>query len=76
MFFIRCNIPGQPMTPVRLLYPVSRHTYMTSLKHITRFIIHRQIRRDRIDDLELPLRLKTFLKESQIYIENIPSTNI
>jgi hypothetical protein len=60
------------MTPVRLLYPVSRHTYMTSLKHIIRFFIHRQIRRDRIDNLDLPIRLKTFLKESQIYTENIP----
>jgi hypothetical protein len=61
------------MTSVRLLYPVSRHAYMTSLKHITRFIIHRQIRRDCIDQLDLPIRLKTFLKESQIYIENIPN---
>ncbi|CAF1508698.1 unnamed protein product [Rotaria magnacalcarata] len=73
MFFIRSNVPGQPMTPVRLLYPVSRHAYMTSLKHITRFVIHRQISRDRIDDLDLPLRLQTFLKEPQIYTENIPS---
>jgi hypothetical protein len=64
------------MTPVRLLYPVSRYAYMTSLKHITRFIIHRQIRRDRIDDLELPLRLKLFLKESQIYIENLPILDV
>jgi hypothetical protein len=62
------------MTPVRLLYPVSRHTYMTSLKHITRFIIHRRIRRDRIDNLDLPLRLKLFLKEPQIYTENLPSS--
>ena len=60
------------MTSVRLLYPVSRHAYMTSLKHITRFVIHRQIRRDRIDDLDLPLRLQAFLKEPQIYTENVP----
>lgn len=72
MFFIRSNIPGQPMTPVRLLYPVSRLAYMSSLKHIARFVIHRQIRRDRIDDLDLPLRLKLFLKEAQIYAEKIP----
>ncbi|CAF0976844.1 unnamed protein product [Adineta ricciae] len=72
MFFIRSNIPGQPMTPVRLLYPISRFTYMSSLKHIARFVIHRQIRRDRIDDLDLPIRLKSFLKEAQIYTENIP----
>jgi hypothetical protein len=64
------------MTPVRLLYPVSRYAYMTSLKHITRFIIHRQIRRDRIDNLDLPLRLKLFLKEPQIYTENLPSSDI
>ena len=60
------------MIPVRLLYPVSRHTYMASLKHITRFFIHRQIRRDRIDDLDLPVRLKAFLKEPQIYTEYLP----
>jgi hypothetical protein len=45
---------------------------MSSLKHIARFVIHRQIRRDRIDELDLPLRLKAFLKEAQIYTENIP----
>jgi hypothetical protein len=45
---------------------------MSSLKHIARFVIHRQIRRDRIDDLDLPPRLKAFLKEAQIYAENIP----
>lgn len=66
---------GQPMTPVRLLYPVSRFAYMSSLKHIARFVIHRQIRRDRIDDLDLPIRLKAFLKEAQIYTENIPSSD-
>ena len=60
------------MTPVRLLYPVSRYVYMTSLKHITRFVIHRQIRRDRIDQLDLPVRLKIFLKQAQIYTENLP----
>ncbi|CAF1452379.1 unnamed protein product [Adineta steineri] len=75
MFFIRSSIPGQPMTPVRLLYPVSRFAYMSSLKHIARFVIHRQIRRDRIDDLDLPVRLKSFLKEAQIYTENIPSSD-
>jgi len=73
MFFIRSNIPGQPMTPVRLLYPVSRLASMSSLKHIVRFVIHRQIRRDRIDELDLPDRLKRFLKEAQIYTENLPS---
>lgn len=61
------------MTPVRLLYPVSRLAYMSSLKHIVRFVIHRQIRRDRIDELDLPDRLKRFLKEAQIYTENLPS---
>jgi hypothetical protein len=66
---------GQPMIPVRLLHPVSRHAYMASLKHITRFFIHRQIRRDRIDDLDLPLRLKAFLKESQIYTEYLPEAD-
>lgn len=63
------------MTPVRLLYPISRFAYMSSLKHIARFVIHRQIRRDRIDDLDLPVRLKAFLKEAQIYTENIPSSD-
>lgn len=63
------------MTPVRLLYPVSRLAYMSSLKHIVRFVIHRQIRRDRIDDLDLPARLKGFLKEAQIYAEHIPAAD-
>ena len=71
---IVCLFLGQPMTPVRLLYPVSRLAYMSSLKHIVRFVIHRQIRRDRIDDLDIPVRLKKFLKEPQIYAEHIPSS--
>jgi hypothetical protein len=72
MFHVYVYRLGQPMTPVRLLYPVSRLAYMSSLKHIARFVIHRQIRRDRIDDLDLPVRLKAFLKEAQIYTETIP----
>lgn len=75
LFHVLCLSSGQPMTPVRLLYPVSRFTYMSSLKHIARFVIHRQIRRDRIDDLDLPIRLKSFLKEAQIYTENIPTSD-
>lgn len=63
------------MTPVRLLYPVSRLAYMSSLKHIARFVIHRHISRDRIDELDLPRRLKSFLKEAQIYAEHIPSSD-
>jgi len=63
------------MTPIHLLHPISRHAYMSSLKHIVRFRIHRQIRRDRIDSLDLPQRLKIFLKEPQIYTEQLPSLN-
>lgn len=75
-FRLKLFISGQPMTPVRLLYPISRYTYMTSLKHILRFVIHRQIRRDRIDELDLPIRLKNFLKQPQIYTENLPFAEI
>ncbi|CAF0908511.1 unnamed protein product [Didymodactylos carnosus] len=69
LFFIRTNVDGQSLTPVRLLYPVSRLSHMTSLKHISRFLIHRYIRRDRIEELNIPVRLKSYLKEPQIYTE-------
>ena len=48
----------------RLLYPVSRLMRMRSLKEYCRFAIRRLIAIDRVDDLEIPLTLKAWLKEN------------
>ena len=48
----------------KLLYPVSRLMRMRSLKDYCRFALRRLIAIDRIDDLEIPLTLKAYLKEN------------
>jgi len=48
----------------QLLYPVSRHMRMRSLTEYCRFAIRGLIAVDRIDDLEIPLTLKAWLKQN------------
>jgi len=48
----------------QLLYPVSRLMRMRSLKEYCRFALRRLIAIDRIDDLEIPVTLKGWLKEN------------
>lgn len=48
----------------QLLYPVSRLMRMRSLQEYCRFAIRRLIAIDRVDDLEIPLTLKAWLKEN------------
>jgi len=47
-----------------LLYPVSRLMHMRSLKEYCRFAIRRIVAVDRIDDLEIPVTLKAWLKQN------------
>jgi len=47
-----------------LLYPVSRLMRMRSLKEYCRFAIRRLIAVDKIDDLEIPVTLKAWMKEN------------
>ncbi|KAL5971928.1 Suppressor of cytokine signaling 7 [Taenia solium] len=53
----------------RLLYPVSRFLVVHSLAHLCRFEILLKVRKDHIDLLPLPDRLKKYLHERQYYTE-------
>ncbi|KAM7538108.1 hypothetical protein Aperf_G00000072246 [Anoplocephala perfoliata] len=53
----------------RLLYPVSRFLVVHSLAHLCRFEILLKVRKDQIDQLPLPDRLKKYLHERQYYTE-------
>ena len=69
LYFIRPWAPGAPPLLIHLLHPVSRFTQMRSLQHMCRFAIVQIVRRDHIDDLPLPTRIKKYLQEAQYYIE-------
>lgn len=71
LYFLRPRAPGLPPAPVQLLFPVSRLRNMHSLQHICRFVILRHVRRDLIDRLPIPPRLKEYLKQTQYYVENL-----
>ena len=42
---------------------------MQSLQHTCRFRILQIVRRDHIDHLPIPTRMKQYLKEAQYYVE-------
>lgn len=69
LYFIRPSGPGAPPMPVHLLHPVSRFRQMQSLQHMCRFQILQIVRRDHIDQLPIPTRIKDYLRESQYYVE-------
>ncbi|XP_061169598.1 uncharacterized protein LOC133178956 [Saccostrea echinata] len=69
LYFIRPSGPGAPPMPVHLLHPVSRFRQMQSLQHMCRFQILQIVRRDHIDRLPIPTRIKDYLRESQYYVE-------
>ncbi|XP_062595672.1 uncharacterized protein LOC134257032, partial [Saccostrea cucullata] len=69
LYFIRPSGPGAPPMPVHLLHPVSRFRQMQSLQHMCRFQILQIVRRDHIDRLPIPTRIKDYLRQSQYYIE-------
>lgn len=54
---------------IQLLYPVSRFHRVPSLQHICRFLILCRTRRDHIDKLPLPEKVKRYLSEKQYYVE-------
>lgn len=60
---------------IKFLYPVSRFKDrpVCSLQHLARFEILKHVRRDNIDKLHLPNKLKSYLKQSQIFIEFNPA---
>lgn len=71
LFYIRPKSNSSSLY-VKFLYPISRFKEqpVSSLQHLTRFAILKYIRKDKIDYLNLPNKLKQYLKQNQIYIEN------
>ncbi|KAH3752196.1 uncharacterized protein LOC127847481 [Dreissena polymorpha] len=69
LYFIRPSGPGSPPMPIHLLHPVSRFVQMRSLQHMCRFTIIQLVRRDHIDRLPVPTRIKEYLKQAQYYVE-------
>ena len=62
---------GMPPAPVQLLHPVSRFRTMQTLQHCCRFEILKHARRDHIQLLPVPQKIKDYLEESQYYVENM-----
>ncbi|CAL8070334.1 unnamed protein product [Calicophoron daubneyi] len=70
-YFLQTSAQGQPPVEVPLLYPLSRFQVVSSLRHLTRFVILSRVRRDHIDQLPLPPMLLSFLMEKQYYVESL-----
>lgn len=73
LYFLRPRAPGFPPAPVQLLHPVSRFRNMHSLQHLCRFEILKHTRKDLIDYLPIPPRMKEYLKQSQYFTEFVGS---
>ncbi|KAF2356076.1 SH2 domain [Trinorchestia longiramus] len=54
---------------VQLLHPVSRYRHVQSLQHLCRFVIVKNVRRDRLELLPLPGRLLQYLSSPHYYSE-------
>lgn len=63
------QLENESHVEARLLYPVSRFLVVHSLAHLCRFEILLKVRKDQIDQLPLPDRLKKYLHERQYYTE-------
>lgn len=70
LFFLHRRPVLGPMR-VQLLHPVSRFKQVQSLQHLCRFSILKTIRRDFVDALPLPSRLKSYLNTPHYYSEEL-----
>ncbi|XP_075548219.1 uncharacterized protein LOC142582411 [Dermacentor variabilis] len=70
LFFLHRRPVLGPMR-VQLLHPVSRFKQVQSLQHLCRFSILKSIRRDFVDALPLPARLKAYLNTPHYYSEEL-----
>ena len=53
--------------------PILKPTQVPSLHHLSRFAILKIVRRDNVEDLPLPPRLKEYLLEPQYLFEDLIS---
>ncbi|XP_076304574.1 uncharacterized protein LOC143222236 isoform X1 [Tachypleus tridentatus] len=70
LFFLHRRPVLGPMR-VQLLHPVSRFKQVQSLQHLCRFVILKRVRRDLIDKLPLPRRLRDYLNTPHYYSEEL-----
>lgn len=56
---------------VQLLHPVSRFKRVQSLQHLCRYIIVKHVRKDLLDALPVPPRIKTYLNTPFYYSEQV-----
>ncbi|KAF8792775.1 Suppressor of cytokine signaling 7 like protein [Argiope bruennichi] len=75
LFFLHRRPILGPMR-VQLLHPVSRFKQVQSLQHMCRFIILKTLRRDLIDYLPLPRRLKDYLNTPHYYSEELATQSL
>ena len=74
VYFLRpAGMANVAPMPLLLLHPVSRLFKVPSLHHLARFAILKTVRRDFVDDLPLPPRLKEYLLEPQYLFEDLIS---
>ena len=74
MYFLRpAGMANMAPMPLLLLHPVSRLFKVPSLHHLARFAILKTVRRDNVEDLPLPPRLKQYLLEPQYLFEDLIS---
>jgi len=70
LFFLHRRPVLGPMR-VQLLHPVSRFKRVQSLQHLCRYIIVKHVRKDHLDQLPVPNRIKTYLNTPFYYSEQV-----
>lgn len=63
--YSRTNVNGAHSFAVKFTKPVSRFTQVRSLQYLCRFVIRQYTRVDRIQNLPLPITVKSWLQENQ-----------
>eukprot|EP00092_Neocalanus_flemingeri_P016817 GFUD01018192.1.p1 GENE.GFUD01018192.1~~GFUD01018192.1.p1 ORF type:complete len:582 (+),score=169.37 GFUD01018192.1:145-1890(+) len=70
LFFLHRRPVLGPMR-VQLLHPVSRFKRVQSLQHLCRYIIVKHVRKDHLDQLPVPSRIKNYLNTPFYYSEQV-----
>lgn len=70
LFFLHRRPVLGPMR-VQLLHPVSRFKRVQSLQHLCRYVIVKVVRKDHLDQLPVPNRMKKYLNTPFYYSEQV-----
>merc|ERR1711862_115310 len=70
LFFLHRRPVLGPMR-VQLLHPVSRFKRVQSLQHLCRYVIVKVVRKDHLDQLPVPSRIKKYLNTRFYYTEQV-----